>query len=106
MQLPIALYIMASPAFSTNRLYSNTALSHALTTISSGYFLYDVRAWKHSPMHCPCISSACGELDANLAGTDAVEKRFGHEKNAHRHRTSKALPLLALRSRVAGSHPM
>ena len=44
MQLPIALYIMWSPAFSANRLYSNTALSHALTTISSGYFLYDVRA--------------------------------------------------------------
>ena len=41
-QLPVAVYIMWSPDFSANRLYSNTTLSTALTTISSGYFLYDL----------------------------------------------------------------
>lgn len=42
LQLPIALYIMWSPDFSADRIYSNTGLSFLLTTVSAGYFLYDL----------------------------------------------------------------
>ena len=33
---------MWSPDFSADRIYSNTGLSFLLTTVSAGYFLYDL----------------------------------------------------------------
>ena len=40
-QIPLALWVMATPELATNRLIGRTPTSLLMLTISAGYFLYD-----------------------------------------------------------------